>query len=150
MHLVLFTKMFLWNSMYMMKLIEFSSGALNSIFAPKVPFFSLSWGFPWQRRRCAESKNAISRFISSPRNIQTIIHIYWPCCCKWTSVSIYVLIISKQTGWGFDKTLQLKILCNFVEITLPRGYSSVDLLHIFPTLFLWNTSGKLLPSVTWH
>ena len=34
--------------------------------------------------------------------------------------------------------------CNFIEIALQHGCSPVDLLHIFRTLFLKNTSGRLL------
>ena len=34
--------------------------------------------------------------------------------------------------------------CNFIEITLRHGCSSVNLLHIFRTHFLKNTSGWLL------
>ena len=45
--------------------------------------------------RCVEFKNSITRFIVNSRNIQTIIYIYSPYCCKQASVPIYVLIISK-------------------------------------------------------
>ena len=38
----------------------------------------------------------------------------------------------------------LLLLCNFIEITLRRGCSPVDLLHIFRTSFPENTSGRLL------
>ena len=38
----------------------------------------------------------------------------------------------------------IKLLCNFIEITLRHGCSPVNLLHIFETLFLKNTSGWLL------
>ena len=34
--------------------------------------------------------------------------------------------------------------CNFIEIALQHGCSPVDLLHIFRTPFLKNTSGRLL------
>ena len=33
---------------------------------------------------------------------------------------------------------------NFIEITLRRGFSRVNLLHIFRTVFSDNTSGQLL------
>ena len=37
----------------------------------------------------------------------------------------------------------IKLLCNFIEITIRHGCSPVNLLHIFRTLFLKNTSGRL-------
>ena len=38
----------------------------------------------------------------------------------------------------------IKLLCNFIEITLRHGCSPVNLLHIFRTPFSKNTSGCLL------
>ena len=40
--------------------------------------------------------------------------------------------------------VSIKLLCNFVEITLRHGCSPVKLLHIIRTLFPKNTSGGLL------
>ena len=40
--------------------------------------------------------------------------------------------------------ISLKLLCNFIEITLPNGCSPVNLLHILRTPFLKNTSEWLL------
>ena len=40
--------------------------------------------------------------------------------------------------------ISIKLLCNFIEITLQHGCSPVNLLHIFRTPFLKNTSGRLL------
>ena len=40
--------------------------------------------------------------------------------------------------------ISMKLLCNFIEIPLRHGCSLVNLLHIFGTLFLKNTSGGLL------
>ena len=39
--------------------------------------------------------------------------------------------------------ISIKLPCNFIEITLRHGCSSVILLHIFRTPFLKNTSGRL-------
>ena len=39
------------------------------------------------------------------------------------------------------KLLSIKLLCNFIEITLRHGCSPVSLLHIFRTTFPWKTSG---------
>ena len=38
----------------------------------------------------------------------------------------------------------IKSLCNFIETALRHGFSPVNLLHIFRTLFPKNTSGRLL------
>ena len=40
--------------------------------------------------------------------------------------------------------ISIKLLCNFIEITLRHGCSPVSLLHIFRTLFPKNTPGRLL------
>ena len=40
--------------------------------------------------------------------------------------------------------ISIKLLCNFIEITLQHGYSPVNLLYIFRTPFLKNISGWLL------
>ena len=39
---------------------------------------------------------------------------------------------------------KVALLCDFIEITLRHGRSPVNLLHIFKTPFLKNTSGRLL------
>ena len=40
--------------------------------------------------------------------------------------------------------ISIKLLCNFIEITLRRGCSPVNLLHIFRPPFPGNASGRLL------
>ena len=40
--------------------------------------------------------------------------------------------------------ISIKLLCNFLETTLRHGFSPINLLHIFRTPFLKNTSGWLL------
>ena len=53
-------------------------------------------------------------------------------------------ICSKLTGeHPCQSVVSLKLLCNFIEITLWHG-CSVNLLHIFRTPFTKNTSGCLL------
>ena len=42
--------------------------------------------------------------------------------------------------------ISIKLQSNFIEITLRHGCSPVNLLHIFKTPFLKNTSGGLLLS----
>ena len=44
----------------------------------------------------------------------------------------------------FWSVTSIRLLCNFIEITLRHGCSSVSLLHIFRTPFPKNTSGQLL------
>ena len=43
--------------------------------------------------------------------------------------------------------ISIKLLCNFIEITLRHGYSPLHLLHIFRIPFLKNTSGWLLLTI---
>ena len=43
-----------------------------------------------------------------------------------------------------------EFLCNFVNIRFPHGSSSVNLLHIFRTLFPKNTCGRLPITNTWQ
>ena len=40
--------------------------------------------------------------------------------------------------------ISIKLLCNFIKITLRHGFSPVNLLHIFTTRFIKNTSRWLL------
>ena len=54
-------------------------------------------------------------------------------------------ICSKFTGeYPCRSMIPIKLLCNFIEITLWHGCSSVYLLHVFRTPFLKNTFGRLL------
>ena len=54
-------------------------------------------------------------------------------------------ICSKFTGeHPCRSVIPIKLLCNFIEITLRYGCSPVNLLHIFRTPFYKNTSGGLL------
>ena len=57
----------------------------------------------------------------------------------------FLKIWSKFAGENpCKRMISIKKLCNFIEITLRHGYSPVNLLHIFRTPFLKNTSGGLL------
>ena len=54
-------------------------------------------------------------------------------------------ICSKFAGdYHCQSVVSVKLLCNFIEITLWHGCSTVNLLHIFRTPFLRNTSWWLL------
>ena len=44
-----------------------------------------------------------------------------------------------------QNAISIKLESNVIEITLWHGFSAVNLLHIFRTTFLKNTSGWLLP-----
>ena len=52
---------------------------------------------------------------------------------------LYLMICTSSHSEVFRSTL-----CNFIEIALRHGYSPVNLLHIFRTPCLKNTSGWLL------
>ena len=57
-------------------------------------------------------------------------------------------ICSKFTGQPpFRRVVSIKLLCNFIKIALRHMCSPANLLHIFRTLFLKNTSGRLLLEV---
>ena len=49
-----------------------------------------------------------------------------------------------QDNTHAEVRFQIKLLCNFIEIALRHGFSPVNLLPIFRTPFLKNTSGQLL------
>ena len=54
-------------------------------------------------------------------------------------------ICNKFTGeHPCRSVISINLLCNFIEIALRRGCSPANLLHIFRTPFLDNTSGWLL------
>ena len=53
-------------------------------------------------------------------------------CCKFSE---------EHPCWS---AITIKLFCNFIEITLRHECSPVNLLHIFKTPFLKNTSGWLL------
>ena len=55
---------------------------------------------------------------------------------------------SKLTGeYACRNVISIKLLCNFIEITLRHACSPVSLLHIFRIPFLKNTSGRLLVNI---
>ena len=54
-------------------------------------------------------------------------------------------ICSKFTGeHPCLSAISVKLLCNFIEITLRYGCSPVNVMHIFRTPFPKNTSGRLV------
>ena len=58
-------------------------------------------------------------------------------------------ICSKFTGeHPYRSAISIKLLCNFIDITLRRGCSPVNLLHIFRTPFPKKTSTWLLLNVS--
>ena len=63
--------------------------------------------------------------------------------CKIKFSKRFLKICSKFTGEHLS-VISIKLLFNFVEITLLHGCSLVSLLHIFRTLFPRNTSGGLV------
>ena len=67
----------------------------------------------------------------------------WPVMRKrWKGV---LKICSKFTGEKpYRSVISIKLLCNFIEVTLWHGCYPVDLLHIFTTFFHKSTSGGLI------
>ena len=56
-------------------------------------------------------------------------------------------IYRRQSCW---RVISLKLLCNFIEISLRYWYSAVNLVHIFRTLSCKNAHGALLLNVCEH
>ena len=56
-------------------------------------------------------------------------------------LKIYSKFTGEHSCWS---AISIKLLCNFIEIALRHGCSPVNLLHIFRTPFVKNTSGWLL------
>ena len=58
---------------------------------------------------------------------------------------VVLKICSRFTGeHPCRSVILIKLLCNFIKITLQHGRSPVNLLHVFRTSFSKNTSGRLL------
>ena len=59
-------------------------------------------------------------------------------------------ICCKVTGeHTCQSAISIKLLCNFIEITLWHGYSSVNLLHVFRTSLPKNISGGVASELKW-
>ena len=59
-------------------------------------------------------------------------------------------ICCKVTGeHTCQSAISIKLLCNFIEITLWHGYSSVKLLHVFRTSLPKNISGGVASELKW-
>ena len=64
---------------------------------------------------------------------------------------VVVKMCSKFTGeHPCRSVISIKVLCNFIEITLRHGSSPVNLLHIFTISFPRNTSERLLWQAQWR
>ena len=76
----------------------------------------------------------------------------WWCSCRSSHPVVFLVkgvlkICSKFTGeHPCRSVISIKLLCNFIEITLRHGCSPVKLLHIFRTPFTKNTSERLFCS----
>ena len=76
---------------------------------------------------------------------------YWKCLrCRSSRTEVVlgklVLKICIKFRWGhrFRSAISIKLLCNFIKITLWHGCSPVNLLRIFRTPFYKNTYEGLL------
>ena len=63
-------------------------------------------------------------------------------CCKFKSATPILKCDFREHTC--QNAISIKLKSKFIEITLGRGCSPVDLLHIFRTTFLKNASGRLL------
>ena len=60
-------------------------------------------------------------------------------------------LFKKKSGeHSCQSVISIKLLCNFIEITLRDGCSPVNLMHIFRTHFPKNTCGRQLLYICYH
>ena len=72
-------------------------------------------------------------------------------CPEVSLGKVVVKMCSKFTGEHPCRSVtSIKLLCNFIEITLRHGSSPVNLLHIFTIPFPRNTSERLFWQAQWR
>ena len=83
------------------------------------------------RNRCSENMQQIYRRTPMPKDDfnKVALQLYWNHTSAWVATLL-------KSHFDMD--------CNFIEIALRHGCSPVNLLHIFRTPFLKNTSERLL------
>ena len=75
-----------------------------------------------------------------------LLSIYWSSRLEVFFVKVVLKIRSNFTGKHPSRSvISIKLQSNFIEITLWHGCCPVDLLHIFSALYPRDTSGWLLP-----
>ena len=77
-------------------------------------------------------------------------HVFYPSSRPGVCLAKCVQkICSKLNGEHRCRSaISIKLLCNFIKITLPNGHSPVNVLHLFRMPFPKNTSGWLLLYLT--
>ena len=81
---------------------------------------------------------------------------FWKYCFYIKTYKVWRITFWKYSynrlniGYVKKVLLTLTLQSNFIEITLRHGCSPVNLLHIFRTPFLKNTSGRLLQKISIH
>ena len=81
---------------------------------------------------------------------------FWKYCFYIKTYKVWRITFWKYSynrlniGYVKKVLLTLTLQSNFIEITLRHGCSPVNLLHIFRTPFLKNTSGPLLLKISIH
>ena len=98
-----------------------------------------------------QSIDLLSKWMQNTDGQSYVIMLYAQRCIHRSSPSEVFLgsstlkICSKFTGeHPCRSTISIKLLCNFIEVALRHGCSSVNLLHIFRKSFHKKTSGRLL------
>ena len=74
----------------------------------------------------------------------------WITCFRSSSSEVFLgkdvlkitSIFTKENP--FQSAVSIKLFCNFIETTLRRGFSPLNLLHTLRTSFYKNTPGELL------
>ena len=87
---------------------------------------------------------AIVQVAFSIKNLSIITQFwYW----SLTLFTYKKMVYFNMLKCDFRSVISIKLLCNFMEIGLRHGCSPVNVLHIFRTTFLKNTSGWLLLNI---
>ena len=77
-------------------------------------------------------------------------YIILPCTCRSSHLEVFLEkdVLKTCSKFAVEQpyrnVISIKLLCNFIEITLRDGCSPVNLLHIFRTSCFRKTSGWLL------
>ena len=110
---------------------------------PRKPFVFLILFLCNLRHICISSMRAVLYFNAWNKyksHLSTIKYFLRNLSIFMSSLSAFkFLILTEQP----EITFLIKLLCNFIEITLRHRHFHVNLLHIFRTSFTKNTSGRL-------
>ena len=117
--------------------------AIFNFFSPERKI-SISW-ITWNYRKLTPDEMMNEKNIQKTKTLNAQGLLYRSSRPEKFLGKVVLKICSKFTGeHPCRSAISIKLQSNFIEITLRHGCSPVNLLHIFRTPFLKNTSGWLL------